>query len=55
MFVMLALLALRTDYDAAALRLMARSSRYANQTRRLLALASLYERALVLGGRARPA
>jgi transposase len=36
-------LALRTDYDAAALRRLARSSADANQTRRLLALASLYE------------
>jgi len=36
-------LALRTDYDGSALRLLARSSADANQARRLLALASLYE------------
>lgn len=33
----------RTDYDASALRLLARSSCDADQTRRLLALASIYE------------
>jgi transposase len=43
MFAMPAPLALRPDYDGAALRLIARSSADANQTRRLLALASLYE------------
>ena len=40
---MLAPLVLRTDYDASALHLLARSSCDADQTRRLLALASLYE------------
>ena len=36
-------IALRTDYDAAALRVVARHSDDADQVRRLLALASVYE------------
>jgi hypothetical protein len=38
---------LREDYDARHLRALAKASRDANQTRRLLALAAIYE-----GGRA---
>ena len=34
---------LRADYDATRLRLAARASRDAGQTRRLLALASIYD------------
>ena len=34
---------LREDYDGAALRLLARDSNDANQTRRLLALAAIYD------------
>ena len=34
---------LRTDYDAARLRLAARESEDAGQTRRLLALAAIYD------------
>ena len=34
---------LRTDYDAARLRLAARESKDAGQTRRLLALAAIYD------------
>ena len=34
---------LRSDYDGAGLRSLARSSKYASQTRRLLALASIYD------------
>ena len=35
--------ALRTDYDAARVRLTARESKHANQVRRLLALAAIYD------------
>ena len=38
---------LRTDYDAARLRLAARESKDAGQTRRLLALAAIYDGARV--------
>jgi hypothetical protein len=34
---------LRLDYDAAQLRRIARESEYANQVRRLLALAAIYD------------
>ena len=34
---------LREDYDAAALRRLARKAKDGNQTRRLLALAEIYE------------
>jgi hypothetical protein len=34
---------LREDYDARHLRALAKASRDANQTRRLLALAAIYE------------
>ena len=34
---------LRTDYDAAALRRLAKASSDSNQTRRLLALAAIYD------------
>ena len=37
------MLKLRTDYDAASLRSLARQAGDANQTRRLLALASIYD------------
>lgn len=48
-------IALRTDYDAARLRAVARQSRDAGQTRRLLALAAIYDgasrtQAAVMGG-----
>lgn len=36
-------ISLRTDYDAAALRRLARTSKSANQARRLLALAEIYD------------
>lgn len=36
-------ISLRTDYDAAAMRRLARESRHAGQVRRLLALAAIYE------------
>ncbi len=36
-------IALRGDYDAARLRSVARTSKEASQTRRLLALAAIYE------------
>jgi putative transposase len=36
-------IALRSDYDAARVRLMARESKDANQVRRLLALAAIYD------------
>ncbi len=36
-------ISLRTDYDAAWLRLAARESKDAGQTRRLLALAAIYD------------
>lgn len=42
-FAMPAPLALRADYDASTLRRLARGSTNANQTRRLLALASIYD------------
>ncbi len=41
-------LSLRQDFDGAALRLLARQIKDANQARRLLALASIYD-----GGSAR--
>ena len=40
---MSAALRLREDYEAGDLRALARASRDANQTRRLLALAAIYE------------
>ena len=40
---MAAALALRDDFTAARMRALARSSRDANQVRRLLALATIYE------------
>jgi hypothetical protein len=42
---MSAALRLREDYDARHLRALAKASRDANQTRRLLALAAIYESA----------
>jgi hypothetical protein len=36
-------IALRSDYDAARVRLMARESQDASQVRRLLALAAIYD------------
>jgi transposase len=42
-FVMAAPLPLRSDYDGAGLRALARRSKDADQTRRLLALASIYD------------
>ena len=36
-------LVLRADYDASALRRLAKASRDADQTRRLLALAAIYD------------
>ena len=43
---MSAALRLREDYDAQRLRALAKASRDANQTRRLLALAAIYIRFL---------
>ena len=42
---------LRADYDAARLRLAARESKDAGQTRRLLALAAIYDGATRIRGR----
>jgi transposase len=42
-FAMTAAILLRDDFDGAALRLLARQSRDASQTRRLLALAGIYD------------
>src|SRR5215468_9099775 len=42
-FAMAAPVALRSDYDAKALRRLAKASRDADQTRRLLALAAIYD------------
>ena len=57
---MSAALQLREDYDAQRLRALAKASRDANQTRRLLALAAVYDgasrtEAAVIGGVARQA
>jgi transposase len=57
---MSAALRLRKDYDAQHLRALAKASRDANQTRRLLALAAIYDgvsraEAAVIGGVARQA
>jgi transposase len=57
---MSAALRLREDYDAQRLRALAKASRDANQTRRLLALAAIYDgvsraEAAVIGGVARQA
>ena len=52
---MVAAIALRDDYDGARLRALAKASKDANQTRRLLCLAVIYEggrrsEAAALGG-----
>ena len=57
---MSAALRLREDYDAQHLRALAKASRDANQTRRLLALAAIYDgasraAAAAIGGVARQA
>jgi hypothetical protein len=43
MLAMSAQLSLRSDYDAGAMRSLARQSKDAKQTRRLLALAAIYD------------
>ena len=45
---MAAAIGLRTDFDGAGLRKLARSSKDAKQVRRLLALASIYENTVPL-------
>ena len=57
---MSAALRLREDYDAPHMRALAKASRDANQTRRLLALAAIYDgasraAAAAIGGVARQA